>query len=89
MQFDKEASQTRDYCVAKSATHRAARPDPSLRKERLLRMTSKLHHYQKSGAPHKFQICHENQKQGQRRRTGVSDPHDLWWPLDSVWALTD
>jgi hypothetical protein len=38
--FDKEASQTRDYCVAKNATHRAARPDPSLRKKRLLRMTS-------------------------------------------------
>jgi hypothetical protein len=34
-----EASQTRDYCVAKDATHRAARPDPSRRKERLLRMT--------------------------------------------------
>jgi hypothetical protein len=27
---------------------RAARPDPSLRKKRLLRMTSKLHHYQGS-----------------------------------------
>ena len=46
MQFGKEASQTRDYGVAKNATHRAARPDPSLRKERLLRMTIKLHHYQ-------------------------------------------
>jgi hypothetical protein len=34
-----EASQTRDYCVAKNATLRAARPDPSLRKKRLLRMT--------------------------------------------------
>src|SRR5580698_9701360 len=34
-----EASQTRDYCVAKNATLRAARPDPSLRQERLLRMT--------------------------------------------------
>jgi hypothetical protein len=34
--FDKEASQTRDYWVAKNATLRAARPDPSLRKERLL-----------------------------------------------------
>ncbi len=34
---DREASQTRDYCVAKYATLRAARPDPSLRKERLLR----------------------------------------------------
>jgi hypothetical protein len=29
--FNMEASQTRDYCVAKYATHRAARPDPSLR----------------------------------------------------------
>src|SRR5205823_8802631 len=45
VQFGKEASQTRDYCVARNATHRAARPDPSLRKERLLRMTIKLHHY--------------------------------------------
>jgi hypothetical protein len=45
VQFGREASQTRDYCVAKNATHRAARPDPSLRKERLLRMTIKLHHY--------------------------------------------
>jgi hypothetical protein len=54
VQFDKEASQTRDYWVAKSATHRAARPDPSLRKERLLRMTSKLHHYQKVEHPTNF-----------------------------------
>jgi hypothetical protein len=38
----KEASKTRDYCVAKNATHRAARPDPSPRKERLLRMTTKF-----------------------------------------------
>jgi hypothetical protein len=41
-QSDKEASQTRDYCVAKNATQRAARPDPSRREERLLRMTIKL-----------------------------------------------
>jgi hypothetical protein len=34
-----EASRMREYCVAKNATRRAARPDPSLRKERLLRMT--------------------------------------------------
>jgi len=27
VQFNKEASQTRDYCVAKNATRRAARPD--------------------------------------------------------------
>ena len=60
VQFEKEASHTRDFCVAKGATlrppqhaktgragdpGRAARPDPSLRKNRLLRMTSKLHHY--------------------------------------------
>jgi len=32
----------RDYCVAKIATQRAARPDPSRRKERLLRVTIKL-----------------------------------------------
>jgi len=45
VQFGKEAGQTRDYCVAENATFRAARPDPSLRKKRLLRMTIKLHHY--------------------------------------------
>jgi hypothetical protein len=47
IQVDKEASQTRDYCVAKGRAPstssgqatRAARPDPSLRKERLFRMT--------------------------------------------------
>jgi hypothetical protein len=38
-QFEDEASQTRDYCVAKTATLFAARPDPSLRKKRWLRMT--------------------------------------------------
>jgi len=46
VQFDKEASQARDYWVAKNATPRAARPDPfgrylragsSRRKERLLK----------------------------------------------------
>jgi len=36
VQLGKEASKTRDYCVARNATLRAARPDPSLRKERLL-----------------------------------------------------
>jgi hypothetical protein len=36
VQFGQEASKTRDYRVARSATPRAARPDPSLRKERLL-----------------------------------------------------
>jgi len=45
VQFGEEASQTRDYCAARNAALRAARPDPSLRKERLLRMTKKLHHY--------------------------------------------
>jgi hypothetical protein len=44
VQFDKEASQTRDYCGAKDAPQRAARPDFSLRQERLFRMTGKLHH---------------------------------------------
>jgi len=38
-QVDKEASQTRDDCVARNATLRAARPDPSRRKSGLLRMT--------------------------------------------------
>jgi len=38
-QFDMEASQAREYCVAKYATLRAARPDLSPRKERLLGMT--------------------------------------------------
>ncbi len=45
LQFGKEASQAHDYCVARNATLRVARPDPSLRKERLLRMTIELHHY--------------------------------------------
>jgi len=48
VQFDKEASRTRDYWVAKNVTLRAARPDPSPRKERLLRMTIKLHHYDRA-----------------------------------------
>jgi hypothetical protein len=55
VQFGKEASQTRDSWVAKNATLRAARPDSlgklgtgsSLRKERWLRMRSKLHHYRR------------------------------------------
>src|SRR5436853_6793480 len=45
VQFDKVASQTRDYCVARNATLRAARPDPSMRQERLFRMTIKPHHH--------------------------------------------
>jgi len=50
VQCEKEASQTRRLCVAKSATLGAARPDPSLRKKRLLGMTIKLHHYRISCA---------------------------------------
>jgi hypothetical protein len=50
VRFDKEASQTRDYCAAKNAALRAARPDPSLRKKRLLGMTVKLHHYCTGGS---------------------------------------
>jgi predicted transcriptional regulator len=52
-QLGKEASQTRDYCVAKNATHRAARPDPSLRlkngyaQDDSHRIVVKLHHYLK------------------------------------------
>jgi len=62
LRFGKEASQTRGYCGAQNAPQRppyhaktgarwgprvrAARPDPSLRKKRLLGMTIKLHHYQ-------------------------------------------
>jgi hypothetical protein len=37
VEFGKEASQSRDCCVAENATFRAARPDSSLRNERLLR----------------------------------------------------
>jgi hypothetical protein len=43
VQFDKEASQTRVYCGAKIRAASHDSPDPSLRKERLLRMTIKLH----------------------------------------------
>jgi hypothetical protein len=45
MQFGKEASQTRDYCVAKSTRHRAALPDPSAGKKHPTQMTTKLRHY--------------------------------------------
>jgi hypothetical protein len=41
-QSDKEAIQTRGYCIAKNATLRADRPDPSLRNKRLLRMTRQI-----------------------------------------------
>jgi hypothetical protein len=54
VQFDKEAGQTRDYCVAKSATHRAARPDPSLREERLFRMTNQTAPLPKAAIPLQF-----------------------------------
>jgi hypothetical protein len=37
---DKEASQTRDYRVAKNGTHRAARPNPSQHKECVARETA-------------------------------------------------
>src|SRR5580698_203634 len=49
VQFGEEASLTRVYCVAEDVTHRAARPDPSPRKECLFRMTIKLHHCQSLG----------------------------------------
>jgi hypothetical protein len=64
---DMEASQTRGYCVAKNpsarcacsgqaATHRAARPGPSRRKERLLGRTRSF-----------FTNClHESDKRGER-----------------------
>jgi len=35
VQVGQEASQTRDYCVAKNATHCAARPDPRQARGRL------------------------------------------------------
>src|SRR5437773_10342872 len=47
VQFDKLASQTRDNCVARNATLRAARPDPSVRQERLFRMTIKTQQHRK------------------------------------------
>jgi hypothetical protein len=53
VQFEKEASQTRDYCLEKTRWLEWLAQIPfdyaqgrlSLRKERLLRMTTKLHHY--------------------------------------------
>jgi hypothetical protein len=39
--FIEEASRTRGYSVAQTATVRAARPDPSLRKRGLPRMTNR------------------------------------------------
>ena len=39
IRLDREASRTRDYCVAKDATHPAARPGPSAGKSARLRMT--------------------------------------------------
>lgn len=38
----KDASQTRDLSVTKNVPVRAARPDSSLREERLFRMTMKI-----------------------------------------------
>jgi hypothetical protein len=32
--FDRDASRAREYCIAKNAMHRAARPGPSAGKER-------------------------------------------------------
>jgi hypothetical protein len=40
----------------KNATHRAARPDPSLRKERSFRMTIKLHCHLKIGKKEVTQV---------------------------------
>ena len=45
VQFNTEAGQTRDYCVAKNATLRAARSDPSLGKKRLLQDDIELRHH--------------------------------------------
>jgi hypothetical protein len=67
MQFDREASQTRDYCVARNpwlrsgqaATLRAARPDPSLRKERLFKddnQTAPLPDLDMSGADRRMKV---------------------------------
>jgi DNA-binding MarR family transcriptional regulator len=56
-QFEMEASQTRDSCVAKSATLRAARLDPSLRKKRLFRMTTKLSHYPENISPQAIAVA--------------------------------
>ena len=47
VRLEKEASPTRDSCLAECARFRAARPDPSLRKERLLGITIKLHRNRK------------------------------------------
>src|SRR6202050_4776725 len=51
VQFGKEARQTRPSVAfalsAQALWNRAARPDPSLRKERLLRMTIKPRHHQR------------------------------------------
>ena len=49
VQLSKEASLTRGGCVATTATLRAVRPDPSLRKSGLLGMTSKLQHHRNLG----------------------------------------
>ncbi|MGA8491526.1 MAG: AMP-binding protein [Terriglobales bacterium] len=55
-QFDKEASQTRDYCLAKNAMLREARPDSSRRKERLFGMTPTQTYVIRS-KPHPLNYC--------------------------------
>jgi hypothetical protein len=62
VQFYKEASQTRDsrvaaFLVKSIATLRAARPDPSLRKRRLFRMTIKLHLLEAGAKDATVSIC--------------------------------
>jgi hypothetical protein len=55
-QLDKEASQTRDYCVAKRDASRGS-PRSSLRKERLLGMTIKLSHYREDENLHVIHLA--------------------------------
>jgi hypothetical protein len=56
VQFDKEAIQTRGYGVAKNATHRADRPDPSLRKKRLLQDDNQI-----APLPRQLAICADSE----------------------------
>src|SRR5580704_2513568 len=80
VEVDKEASQTRDYWVAKNATLRAARPDSSPRKERLFGMTIRLHQYTF------FQRVfptHNEQKQGRFTRAHSSVRGE---PCSERWA---
>jgi hypothetical protein len=48
---DMEASQTRDYCAAKGAAHRAARPGPSATIELSLQDDKSLSLPKKEGGP--------------------------------------